>query len=153
MDRGGSARTSASCSGTGASRPPTWPSGSCYTSVPSRPAWAPCCITVDAVIVLERHDQLDLDDYRRVVHDHEPVEIDPALLRRVGERRRALDEHLAAGGVAYGVTTRVGYLARSPVAAEDRLSLQRAILVGRGVGGGGPLPQGVVRGALLLRLV
>ncbi|HZC14208.1 MAG TPA: aromatic amino acid lyase [Thermoleophilaceae bacterium] len=104
------------------------------------------------MIVLERHDQLDLGDYRRVVHDHEPVEIDPALLRRVGERRRAMDEYLAAGGVAYGVTTGLGYLGRRPVAPEDRLALQRAILVGRAVGLGEPLAEGVVRGALLLRL-
>ena len=112
----------------------------------------PCCITVDAVIVLERHDQLDLDDYRRVVCDHEPIEIDPALLRLVEERRRAMDEHLATGAVAYGVTTGLGYLNKRPVAAGDRLELQRAILVGRAVGVGDPLPEDVVRGALLLRL-
>ena len=104
------------------------------------------------MIVLERHDQLDLDDYRRVVRDHEPVEIDAELLRRVGERRRAMDEYLAAGGVAYGVTTGLGYLARSPVAAEDQLALQGAILVGRAVGVGEPLAEDVVRGTLLLRL-
>lgn len=105
------------------------------------------------MIVLERHDQLDLGDYRRVVRDHEPVEIDLDLLRRVGERRRAMDEHLAAGGVAYGVTTGLGYLARSPVAAEDRRALQQAILVGRAVGVGEPLAEDVVRGTLLLRLM
>jgi histidine ammonia-lyase len=104
------------------------------------------------VIVLERHDQLDLDHYRRVVRDHEQVEIDPALLRRIGERRRAMDEHLAEGGVAYGVTSGLGYLNRRPVAPEDRLALQRSILVGRAVGVGEPFAEDVVRGALLLRL-
>jgi histidine ammonia-lyase len=105
------------------------------------------------VIVLERHDQLDLDHYRRVVRDHEQVEIDPALLRRVGERRGAMDEHLAAGAVAYGVTTGLGYLSRHAVAVEDQEALQRAILVGRAVGVGEPLAEEVVRGTLLLRLM
>jgi histidine ammonia-lyase len=104
------------------------------------------------VIVLERHDQLDLGDYRRVVCDHEPVEIDPGLLSRVAERRAAMDAYLAAGGAAYGVTTGLGYLNRRPVAPEDRLALQRAILLGRAVGVGEPLAEEVVRGALLLRL-
>lgn len=105
------------------------------------------------MIVLERHDQLDLDAYRRVVDDHEPVELDPGLLRRIGERRRAMDDYLAEGGVAYGVTTGLGYLNRRPVAPEDRPALQRAILVGRAVGVGEPLAEEVVRGTLLLRLM
>ena len=137
-----SATTSASCSGTGGSQRPTWPSGNCSTSAPSRPGSARCCITVDAVIVLERHDQLDLDGYRRVVRDHEPVEIEAELLRRVGERRRAMDEHLAAGGVAYGVTTGLGYLARSPVGGRGPACPAASDPGGKGRGRGGAAARG-----------
>jgi histidine ammonia-lyase len=104
------------------------------------------------VIVLERYDQLDLEAYRRVASEHELLEIAPELLRRVDERRRALEHHLASGGRAYGVTTGLGYLSDQSIPAQDRLALQRSILVGRAAGVGDALPEDVVRGALLLRL-
>jgi histidine ammonia-lyase len=104
------------------------------------------------VIVLEQYDQLDLDTYRRVVVQHEPVEVAAGLLDRVEDSRRLVEDHLASGADAYGVTTGLGYLGRRPIAAEDRLALQRSILVGRAAGVGEALPEEVVRGALLLRL-
>jgi histidine ammonia-lyase len=104
------------------------------------------------VIVLERYDQLDLDAYRRVVCEYEPVELAAGLQRHVDERRRAMESHLAAGGAAYGVTSGPGYLTARSIAPEDRLAMQHSILVGRAVGVGEPLPEEVVRGAMLLRL-
>lgn len=105
------------------------------------------------MIVLERHDQLDLDDYRRVVREHEPVEVAAGLRRHVTQRRQAMESHLADGGPAYGVTSGLGYLTARSIAAEDRLALQHSILVGRAVGVGEPLSEDVVRGAMLLRLM
>jgi histidine ammonia-lyase len=104
------------------------------------------------VIVLDRHDQLDLDEYRRVVREHEPVELTGRVQRVVRERRREMEEYLAGGVAAYGVTTGLGYLTARSIAEEDRPALQRSILVGRAVGVGEPLPEEVVRGAMLLRL-
>jgi histidine ammonia-lyase len=104
------------------------------------------------VIVLERYDQLDLDEYHRIVRDHEPLELAAVLERHVEERRRAMERFLAGGASAYGVTTGLGYLAARSIAADDQLSLQRSIVVGRAVAVGAPLPEEVVRGALLLRL-
>src|SRR5215204_5250769 len=147
-----SATTSASCSGTAAWRRPTWPSGTCSTGEPSSGGWARGCTTVEPVIVLERYDQLDLDEYHRIVRDHEPLKLAAGLERHVEDRRRAMERFLAGGASAYGVTTGLGYLAARSIAAEDRLSLQRSIVVGRAVAVGAPLPEEVVRGALLLRL-
>lgn len=104
------------------------------------------------MIVLERYDQLDLEAYRRVVREHELLELAPGLLRHVEERRRAMEDHLAAGAAAYGVTSGLGYLTARSIAAKDRPALQHSILVGRAVGVGEPLPEEVVRGAMLLRL-
>lgn len=104
------------------------------------------------MIVLERYDQLDLDDYRRVVCEREPVELSAALQEHVAQRRRAMEEHLAGGGPAYGVTTGLGYLAARSIAFDDQLDLQRSILVGRAAAVGEPLPEEAVRGAMLLRL-
>jgi histidine ammonia-lyase len=104
------------------------------------------------VIVLERYDQLELEGYRRVVHEREPVEIDQDVLRHVEDCRRAMLDHLAGDTVAYGVTTGLGYLSSRSIAPEDQLPLQRSILVGRAAGIGPALPDEVVRGAMLLRL-
>jgi histidine ammonia-lyase len=104
------------------------------------------------VIVLERYGQLDLDEYRRVVSEREPLELSAGVLDRVAQSRQAMENHLAGGASAYGVTTGLGYLAARSIAAEDRLGLQRSILVGRAVAVGEPLPEEVVRGAMLLRL-
>ena len=67
-------------------------------------------------------------------------------------RRRAVLDLLAEGVSAYGVTTGLGYLRSRSIEVEDQLPLQRSILVGRAAGVGPPLPEEVVRGAMLLRL-
>ncbi len=104
------------------------------------------------MIRLERHDALDLELYRRIVRAGEPVEVAPALLRAVDERRDAMLRLLETGVAAYGVTTGLGYMSSRPVAPADRAGLQRSILLGRSVGVGPPYPREVVRGAMLLRL-
>jgi histidine ammonia-lyase len=104
------------------------------------------------VIVLDRHDALDLDTYRRVVAGGEAISIAPELLRHVEERRAAMLLALDAGASAYGVTTGLGYLAGREIPPADRLALQRRILLGRAVAVGPPAPREVVRGTMLLRL-
>jgi histidine ammonia-lyase len=104
------------------------------------------------MLVLERHDQLDLGAYRRVAARREPVAIDPALLAHAEASRRTMLDHLADGADAYGVTTGLGYLRSRSIAPMDQLPLQRSILVGRASGVGEALPDEVVRGAMLLRL-
>ena len=104
------------------------------------------------MIVLDRHDALDVATYRRIVDDGERVEVGEGALRRLDECRAAMLDAIAAGAQAYGVTTGLGYLAGRPIAEEDRLALQRSLLLGRAVAVGPPLPPVVVRGAMLLRL-
>ena len=104
------------------------------------------------MISLDRHDALDLDLYRRIVRDGEPVEVAPELLRAVDERRGAMLRALEGGATAYGVTTGLGYLAKREIPREDQPALQRSILLGRSVGVGEPFSREVVRGAMLLRL-
>ena len=104
------------------------------------------------MIVLDRHDALGLDTFRRVAAQHEQVRIDDDALARVDERRAAMLRALEEGAPAYGVTTGLGYLASRPIAEEHRVALQRSILLGRSVAVGPPLEPVVVRGAMLLRL-
>ncbi|HUF01473.1 MAG TPA: aromatic amino acid ammonia-lyase [Gaiellaceae bacterium] len=101
---------------------------------------------------LDRYDALDLDTYRRIVLEGEPVEVDDALLEHVDRRREALLRHLGTGVQAYGVTTGLGYLASEPVREQDQPALQRSLLTARASGFGPSLPSDIVRGGMLLRL-
>jgi len=103
-------------------------------------------------ILLERHDQLDLSQYRRVALEREAVAVAPALLSDVAGSRAALLGYLESGAQAYGVNTGLGYLASRTVEDVDQAAFQRAILAGRATGIGRPLSEAVVRGAMLLRL-
>lgn len=102
--------------------------------------------------MLHRSDELDADLYERVVYGREAVEVAPELLAAVDASRDAMLAHLAAGAVAYGVNTGLGYLATRRIAPEDQAALQRSILLGRAVGVGEPHAEEIVRGVMLLRL-
>ena len=101
---------------------------------------------------IDRHDGLDLESYRRVVVEGEPVEVDEALYARVDERHFALLELVEGGAAVYGVTVGLGYLTDRPIGLEEQDALQRSLLLARASGFGEPLPADVVRGAMLLRL-
>jgi histidine ammonia-lyase len=103
------------------------------------------------MIVLARADQLDLEQYRRIVVEREPVALDPTALAAVDAARDRLLVHLGTGVRAYGVNTGLGYLARTRLDPDAQRAFQRSLLV-RGAGVGPPLAPEVVRGAMLLRL-
>lgn len=105
------------------------------------------------MVELDRYDALDLDTYRRIVLDGEPIAVEEGLLEHVDRRREALLRHLGTGVQAYGVTTGLGYLASETIGEADQPALQRSLLTARASGLGPPLPRDVVRGAMLLRLV
>src|SRR5437764_647399 len=96
--------------------------------------------------------QLDLEQYRRIAFDHEPVAVAADALAAVDAERAAMLAHLDGGGAAYGINTGLGYLMSHSVEAEDQAAFQRSILLGRAAGIGPPLSAPVVRGTMLLRL-
>lgn len=102
---------------------------------------------------IDSHDGLDLEGYRRVVGQGEPVEVDPALYAHVDERHAALLDLVAGGAEVYGVTVGLGHLKDRPIGLDEQDALQRSLLLARASGFGEPLPEDVVRGAMLLRLV
>ena len=103
------------------------------------------------MILLERPGQLDPGRYRRIVLEHEEVEIAPVLLDAVDAQRARMLAHLDAGATAYGVNTGLGYLAGTPIDPNEQDAFQRSILL-RGAGHGPPFAPAVVRGAMLIRL-
>jgi len=103
-------------------------------------------------VILDRLGQLDLEDYRRIAFDHEPLAVGSQLLAAVDAERDAMLAHLDGGAAAYGINTGLGYLISHAVQAEDQAAFQRSILLGRAAGIGPPLSAPVVRGTMLLRL-
>jgi histidine ammonia-lyase len=103
-------------------------------------------------IRLDRYDALDLERYRRVAVDGERVEVAESLYEHVEERRAALLELVAGGASVYSVNVGLGYLTDRRIGPDDQDALQRSLLLARASGIGAPLPDDVVRGAMLLRL-
>jgi histidine ammonia-lyase len=104
------------------------------------------------VILLARHDQLDLASYVRIAFERERIELAAEVIAEVDRRRAMMLAHLDDGRPAYGVNTGLGYLASRPVAADDQAAFQRTILVARAGAVAPPLSEPVVRGTMLLRL-
>ncbi len=94
---------------------------------------------------------LDIDELVRVTRGGEPVRLAPAAARRVDESRRALEKILAKGTVAYGIKTGFGELEHVVISDADSRALQLNLVRSTAVGLGDPLPEEIVRGALLLR--
>ncbi len=70
---------------------------------------------------------------------------------KVGRVRVKVDALEEEGGVAYGITTGFGELARVPIDPQDAEELQLNLLLSHACGLGDALPREVVRGMLLLR--
>ena len=82
----------------------------------------------------------------------ELVSLDPDALARLQDTRAKMLAHIATGVPAYGVTRGLGHLAGVAVSTDDQAQLQASLLTARAAGFGEPLPAGVVRGAMLVRL-
>ena len=62
---------------------------------------------------------LTLDELVRVARDGEAVRLDPAAREEMGRTRAVVEDVLASGTPAYGVTTAVGVLKRVPLEGPD----------------------------------
>jgi histidine ammonia-lyase len=95
--------------------------------------------------------RLNLDEFRRVAQNDEPVGIDPAALPGM-LHARAVVEKLAAGDApVYAVNTGVGLLADVRVPPEELEQLQRNVIRSHACGVGTPLAREEVRGMMLIR--
>lgn len=76
---------------------------------------------------------------------------EPAVLRRVHESRRRIEEGVAKGEQIYGVTTLYGDMANQYISGEQVSELQKIALWHHKTATGARLPAGDVRAAMLLR--
>jgi len=95
---------------------------------------------------------LALDELVRVARAGEDVALDPAARDEMARSRTVVEEVLAAGTPAYGLTTAVGVLKRVPLAGPEANAYARRMIRHHRVAQGPLAPDDVVRGTLLLQL-
>jgi phenylalanine ammonia-lyase len=96
--------------------------------------------------------RLTIEDAVRVAREGAEVRIAAAALERIAQGRRRLDELMARGERIYGVNTGVGGNVGISLPADKMELLQHNLVRHLGCATGQPLPNDVVRAAMLLRL-
>jgi histidine ammonia-lyase len=95
---------------------------------------------------------LTLEAVERVAREAAPrVELAPAARAAMEASRQLVERRIAAGERVYGVTTGFGRLAEVVIPAEQRLLLQRNVIVSHAAGFGAPIGREATRAVMLLR--
>jgi len=102
-------------------------------------------------VVLTGND-LTVDEVVRVARGGEPVQLAATATRRMQETRDVVEAAIACGDPVYGLTTGVGAKKSATVSAPEMEEHNRLLVLNHRVGQGAPLPDDVVRAALV-RLV
>ncbi len=95
---------------------------------------------------------LDIEAAMRVAEGHENVQIEEASLKRMEKFRSLLERKLARGEVVYGVNTGIGSLSDQAIPPVSVRQHQVNLIRSHSAGVGEPMPEEVVRTAMLLRL-
>lgn len=93
---------------------------------------------------------LKVDDVVAVARGR-PAKLDDATLPRIERSRKAVEDLVAKGAVAYGITTGFGHFKDRIISPEQTRQLQLNLIRSHAVGVGPDLPQEVVRAMLLVR--
>jgi len=91
-------------------------------------------------------------DVARVARQKVPVSICPEALERIRRSRAMLEELVDREAVVYGITTGFGRFSDVTISRDDAIQLQKNLIASHAAAVGDPLPEDVVRAALLLRL-
>jgi len=95
---------------------------------------------------------LTIEDVVKVARNTQPVALREDARSRVAQSRAWVDRVVAEGSpTVYGVNTGFGVFASRRVAREDAERLSRNLILSHAVGVGEPLPEDVVRAAMLIR--
>lgn len=96
--------------------------------------------------------QLSIDDLVGVARHHELVDLHPEALSRIKKSRGFIEERLRAREIMYGVNTGIGEFSEVVLGDEQIKDFQRYLIYNHAAGIGEPLPEEVVRGAMLGRI-
>ncbi len=108
-----------------------------------------CPLTLDG-------ERLEIDDVVRVADAWRnpgviSVHLAAAARRRVVSCRNVVDRLVQRAAIVYGVTTGFGAFKNRAIGAEQAARLQENLLMSHAVGVGRPLPEQIIRAAMLIR--
>ncbi len=94
--------------------------------------------------------ELKIDDVVAVANGRS-VQLDPAALPKIARSRAAVEQLVAEGRVAYGITTGFGRFKDKIISSDEVRQLQVNLVRSHAVGVGPDLPEKVVRAMLIVR--
>jgi histidine ammonia-lyase len=94
---------------------------------------------------------LSIEDVVNVARFGEEVQIAPEGIENILHSHKILENIIKSGKPVYGINTGFGIFADRRIPAYDSAKLSRNLILSHAVGVGEPLPQEVVRGAMLVR--
>jgi histidine ammonia-lyase len=95
---------------------------------------------------------LTVDSQVDVARNHTVVELHPDAVARIKKSRGFIEERLSAGEIMYGVNTGIGEFSEVVLNGEQIKDFQRYLIYNHAAGIGKPLPEEVVRAAMLSRI-
>ncbi|ACA16146.1 histidine ammonia-lyase [Methylobacterium sp. 4-46] len=88
----------------------------------------------------------------RAIRDGAPLRLDPACRPGIARAAETVAAIVARGEPVYGINTGFGKLATVRIAPDDLATLQRNIVLSHAAGVGAPVPAGIVRLMMALKL-
>jgi histidine ammonia-lyase len=95
--------------------------------------------------------KLTPDDFYKILFTGEPIELDPAAVKKVKSNFEFLKD-FAKGKVIYGINTGLGPMAQYKINNNNELQLQYNLIRSHSSGCGEPLPEIYVKATMLARL-
>lgn len=93
---------------------------------------------------------LTIHDVVNVARLHEKVELSPPARQRIQAARKAVEDTLSSGIVAYAINTGFGALKNKIISTQDQEQLQKNFMASHAVGVGNPFPQDTARALMLI---
>jgi histidine ammonia-lyase len=95
---------------------------------------------------------LTIEKVVRVARGLEPITIDPEATKRIEKCRALLEDKIQKKEIMYGVNTGIGELADVVLTQEQVEQYQRYLIYSHAAGYGRPMPEEIVRAAILSRI-
>ncbi len=88
----------------------------------------------------------------RVARKREEISLAPEAVERIAKCRRLLEDKIGKGEIMYGVNTGIGELANVVLGQDQVEQYQRYLVYSHAAGYGEPMPEEVVRAAMVSRI-
>lgn len=102
-------------------------------------------------IILDGH-HLTIESVVKVARERELIDIHPEAMEKIQKCRNLLEDKIKKREIMYGVNTGIGELSEVVLTQEQVEKYQRFLIYSHAAGYGKPLPEDVVRAAILSRI-